>query len=129
MFRSRRITNPLGEILLLEVDDRDRAQLRMKRGDSHQPDIVMLSRRAASILKAFTMAARRSAALSDEQIEDEEGKTLLSLASTPAPRIIICQEDRVVEITAPFWDDLYCELGLFIPNMDEAVPLRPLMVH
>ena len=82
-------------------------------------DMVVLDVRGARILAAYLASAlivNRSARPPEEL--DDASMTVLSLHEDPAPLLRITQGRRSLDIHAPSWEPLRCEIEIVIPRMD-----------
>lgn len=129
MNRKRRITNSLGQILVMSLTQ---TSLRLQREDGDKPDVVEMDCTGAEILHGY-IASSRLAGKRDVAPEVLEDKLLTRFEHGAHPvsmiRIIQKASGAVVDIDAPFWETLYCELGLTIPHMREVASSSSRTLH
>lgn len=93
--------------------------IRLSREDATVGDVVVLDARGSRILAAFLasgLVVNRSSR-PPEEIEDAQA-TVLTLHDDPAPLVRITQGARVLDVHAPSWEPLRCEIELVIPRLD-----------
>lgn len=114
MTNRRTIESALGHSIALEILP-EADGIRISRADAHVPDVVTLEERGARILSAFLSSAL---VVEREGREPEEiGDVVLTMHSSPAPMVRVSQGVNVVEIHAPLWEALHCEIDLVIPRL------------
>ena len=103
--------------------------IRLSRQDTNSANDIVLSERGSRLLSAylasslvFDMSSRP-----DEEIEDEYG-TRISYHADPAPLVRVRQGKSVLDIHAPGWEALRCEVDLVLPRLG-GMPDRPRSSH
>lgn len=110
----RTIESAIGHRIAIEIlpgDDR----IRISRADAHVPDRVELDERGARILSAFLSSAL---VIEREGRQPEEiGDVVLTMHNLPSPMVRVRQGKNEVEIHAPLWEAMHCEIDLVIPRL------------
>lgn len=117
MNNRRIITTPVGHSMVIDLLPGADA-IRLSREDTRQPNSVILDERGARILAAF-MASSLVFDMSSrppEEVEDASG-TVITYHAEPAPLVRVQQGKSALDIHAPGWEALRCEIELVIPRL------------
>lgn len=100
--------------------------LRLSRVDSSTTDAVILDQRGSRILSAFLASVMiiDIASRAAEELGDAYG-TVITVHQKPGPMVRVTQSALKVDIHAPSWDALRCEIDLVIPRLVEPRPAEP----
>ena len=130
--RIREITDAFGARLRVSVEEHPSGALVvLERPDTPARPRILLDGYGVDILAGYIMSARLSvpSALPDEQV-DGLFATRFRLALEPCAALALSQRDApTLEISAPFWDRLYAELGLVAAHARELGRRAETRVH
>ena len=115
MYETRTITDTIGHVVLLSVDPN--GQLGIARTDVDKEQVIVLTKRDAHILHAFL---QRAAAMGKAPHPGEVLGNMMHLdLVTEPPMVVLKNETATIELHAPGWSAVACEIGLLLPRLDE----------
>lgn len=110
----RTIESAIGHRIAIDILPDD-SGIRLSRDDATVPDAIDLDERGARILSAFLSSAL--VVERDQRAPEAIGDVMITMLHLPAPMVRIEQRGNMVDIHAPLWEAVHCEIDLVIPRL------------